>query len=128
MKRIKDIKETLEKATNLQYLAYSRIKEILEINDKRAYLYHPVNIEFDHDTVTVRFENTNSDYLDFEFETLSLKELEMNDEEWNNHINKLKEEQLQKEKQKEERIKQSELEKKQKLYLELKKELYPNKK
>lgn len=128
MKRIKDIKETLEKATNLQYLAYSRTKEILEINDKRAYLYHPVNIEFDHDTVTVRFENTNSDYLDFEFEALSLKELEMNDEEWNNHINKLKEEQLQKEKQKEERIKQSELEKKQKLYLELKKELYPNKK
>lgn len=128
MKRIKDIKETLEKATNLQYLAYSRTNEILEINDKRAYLYHPVNIEFDHDTITVRFENTNSDYLDFEFETLSLKELEMNDEEWNNHINKLKEEQLQKEKQKEERIKQSELEKKQKLYLELKKELYPNKK
>jgi hypothetical protein len=117
------MKEFLNKVINLQNLAYSRAKEILEINDRRAYLYHPVDISFDRDNVDVRFENTNSDYLDFEFVTLSLIELEMTDEKWNEYINEKKAEKIEKERKRSELTQQSALEAKKKQYLELKKEL-----
>lgn len=113
----------LEIAIDLQLLAYSRAKEILEISDGYAYLYNPVGVAFDHDNVDVRFENTLSDYPDFEFVTLSLEELKMTDEKWYKHIDELKEARAEKERKRLELIKQSELERKKKQYLALKDEL-----
>lgn len=120
---MKEIKEILNQATDLQHLAYSRAKEMLEISDERAFPYHSVDIEFDYDKVDVRFEKTHSDYPDFEFMSLSLSELEMTDEDWMKYIDELKEERIEKERQKEERRKQAELERKKKQYLALKDEL-----
>lgn len=114
--KIKDILE-------LQYLSYSRAKEMLEINGRRAYMYHPVGVEFCLDAVTVRFEDNNSDYLDFEFVTLSLDELEMTDEKWNEYINEKKLAKYEKERKRSELIQQSALEAKKKQYFDLKKEL-----
>jgi hypothetical protein len=86
---MKNIKEILQKATELESLARARAGDIMNI-DGYGYKYNYLSSNFYNNDIAINFV-AERDYYDVESISISLDQLEMTDEEWKNHINQLKE-------------------------------------
>lgn len=89
IKNMKTIKDKLKDIGTLKTLCINRARDIVRIDDKEEYYFN--SIEYDENTVTVKFEPKHYEERYDKLKTITLKidEISKDDSEWINYIAEL---------------------------------------
>ena len=118
-----NVREILEAISDFSDFVQDRALELVRAKGYTRKLCLE-KIEFDTETATVTFqEDTHHDCPDYEFATLSIAQLEMNDLDWKDYVESVKKETFMAEADKIKLAKERELANKEKQFLKLKEEL-----